>query len=270
MAAASVGLVTGDPFLDVLVEQLTADPEVLGLVLAGSSAARVRRDEWSDHDFLVITTEGNAEQYRSDLSWLPDAGDIAFSFRETAHGLKALYRSGLLIEFAVADSGELATFALADYAIALDKGGVAELAGQVHARTGGRAPERVDPIFSFRMFLSLAYIGTGRARRGERLSANVFLRDYATSHLLRCAFAVLPADAAVLDPLDPWRRVEHALPGFAAAVDAALAQPVEHVGGALLDVATAHIEPTWPECPHADLVLVRALLGLSSDTHTMP
>ena len=33
---------------------------------------------------------------------------IAFWFRETAHGLKVLYRTGLLVEFAVFDRGEFA------------------------------------------------------------------------------------------------------------------------------------------------------------------
>lgn len=252
--------VTLDPFIDALVERLADDPDVRGLVLAGSSAAVDRRDQWSDHDFLVITANGIADRYRSDLSWLPGSGDIAFSFRETAHGLKALYRSGLLVEFAVADGNELATFALADYAIALDKGGVADLARDVHARTGGRGPAPVDPFFSFRMMLSLIYIGTGRARRGERLSANVFLRDYATSHLLRCAFAVLPIDAEVLDPLDPWRRVERTLPDLAADIDAALARPVADVGGALLDIADEHLSLAWPDYPTAEVQTVRALL----------
>lgn len=249
-----------DVFVDALIERLIRDLDVVGLVLAGSSAATERRDAWSDHDFLVIVTDGNAERYRVDLSWLPDHEDLAFSFRETAHGLKALYRSGLLLEFAIADRGELATFALADHAVVLDKGGVAGLARDVHARTGGRPPEPADPLTSFRTFLSLVLIGTGRARRGERLSANVFLRDYAVSNLLRCAVAVLPTNATVLDPLDPWRRVEQTLQAFAADLDEALTRPVEAVGGSLIDVAVAHLEPAWDDLPADDVALVRRLL----------
>ena len=101
-----------DPFIDALIAQLEADPAVLGLVLAGSSAEPHRRDRWSDHDFLVITQDGTPEAYRTDLSWLPFAEDIGFSFRETAHGLKVLYRSGLFIEFAVFDRSEFAGCAL--------------------------------------------------------------------------------------------------------------------------------------------------------------
>jgi len=38
-------------------------------------------DEWSDHDFFVITPAGEQERMRTDLSWLPDAGQIALSYR---------------------------------------------------------------------------------------------------------------------------------------------------------------------------------------------
>ncbi|MDQ5975545.1 MAG: hypothetical protein QG661_2754, partial [Actinomycetota bacterium] len=82
-----------DPFVDTLIATAEADPHVVGLVLAGSSAQPWRRDRWSDHDFLMITADGTPERYRTDLSWLPDNEQIAFWFRETAHGLKVLYRT---------------------------------------------------------------------------------------------------------------------------------------------------------------------------------
>ena len=260
---------TTDPFLDALVRRLEVDADVVGLVLAGSSAETERRDRWSDHDFLVITADGTPERYRTDLYWLPHADDLGFWFRETPHGLKALYRSGLLVEFAVFDRSEFAACALSHYAVAIDRGGIADLADEVHRRTAARQqdvsahPTAGDALASFRAFLSLVYIGTGRARRGERLSANVFLRDYACGHLLRCARTLL-RDSDVrtggLDPLDPWRRVETVLPDLAAAIDHALARPVEQVGEALLDAADRHLAPGWAGYPRDDADLVRTLL----------
>lgn len=260
-----------DPFVDALVARLGADPDIVGLVLAGSSAETARRDRWSDHDFLVITADGTPERYRTDLTWLPDSADLGFWFRETPHGLKALYRSGLLVEFAVFDRSEFAACALSHYAVAIDRGGIADLADEVHRRTAARQqdvsahPTAGDALASFRAFLSLVYIGTGRARRGERLSANVFLRDYATSNLLACARA-LAAEAtgllpSVLDPLDPWRRVEQALPGLAAALDTALTSPVDVIGIRLLDATDVHLAPDWPGYPATEVALVRDLLG---------
>lgn len=248
-----------DPFLDALASNLSADSQIIGLVLAGSSAQTDRRDQWSDHDFLVITVDGVPEHYRTDLSWLPDHGALAFSFRETAHGLKALYRSGLIVEFAVFDRAEFAACALNHYAVAIDRGGIADLATEVHERTHRPAP--TDPSDSFRAFLSLVYIGTGRARRGERLSANVMLRDYATASLLR-TFPVLlaPEQAGTVDGLDPWRRLEQVPPGPAAALDAALTLPIDEVGLALLDVAEASLAGSWAAYPADEAAVVRDLL----------
>jgi len=259
-----------DPFIDALVRGLSADPRVVGLVLAGSSAETSRRDRWSDHDFLVITDDGTPEGYRTDLSWLPqgerlpDGDTLAFWFRETPHGLKALYRSGLLLEFAVFDRAEFAGCALNHYAVVIDRGGIADLAREVHARTAGATHASApDPLASLRAFLSLVYIGTGRARRGERLSANVFIRDYATAHLLRLLRAVVLGEdpaTAMLDDLDPWRRFEQAAPHLAAAIDAALALPIEEVGPTLLRVADPVLRDRWPEYPAEETALVLRLL----------
>jgi hypothetical protein len=248
-----------DPFIAELVGRLEADPQILGLVLAGSSAQTERRDRWSDHDFLVISVDGVPESYRTDLSWLPHHGDIAFAFRETAHGLKALYRSGLLVEFAVFDRSEFAACHLNHYSVAIDRDGIADLAADVRARS--LAPADVDVVSSFRAFLCLVYIGTGRARRGERLSANVVIRDFATAALLRAVHALLTeSERSGLDVLDPWRRVEAAVPGLAAEIDAALTLPVDRTGAALLEAADRFLAHRWPDYPAGDTALVLSLL----------
>jgi len=249
-----------DPYLDALVSTVTADPNALGLVLCGSSADADRRDRWSDHDFLLVTVDGTPETYRTDLSWLPDASSLAWSFRDTPHGVKALYRDGLLVEFAVFDRAEFAGCALNHASVVVDCGGIAELAEEVRARS--LAPRPIDPVAEFRAFLALLYIGTGRAHRGERLSANVFLRTYAVEHLLRLAQEVLPESRRRdLDRLDPWRRFETADALFAAELDAAMALPVTEVGRALLAAAQTWLAPLWPDYPHADTAIVRRLLG---------
>jgi hypothetical protein len=146
----------------------------------------------------------------------------------------------------------------------IDRGGIADLAREVHSRTAGAAVAVApDPPTSLRAFLSLVYIGTGRARRGERLSANVFLRDYATAHLLRLLRVVVLSDdptTVVLDDLDPWRRFEQAAPDLAARIDSALARPIEEVGPALLEVADSVLRERWSDYPEQDTALVLSLL----------
>lgn len=249
-----------DTFVDTLVGRLEADPQVIGLVLAGSSAETSRRDEWSDHDFLVIVVDGVAEQYRTNLSWLPDHDQLAFSFRETAHGLKALYRDGLMLEFAIFTRDEFAGCALNHYRVAVDGDGIGALAAQIQQRS--LSPSTVDRAQEFRNFVALVYIGTGRARRGERLSANSMIRQWAMSHLLVLLRDLMPSERAVaLDALDPWRRFESVDPGLAADIDAALAQPIDLVGRALLAVADRELSARWAEYPRDELVAVVGLLG---------
>ena len=248
-----------DPFIRALVARLEADPDVVGLVLAGSSAETARRDEWSDHDFLLITQDGTPERFRTDLAWLPDADAIGYWFRETAHGLKVLYRGGLLLEFAVFDRAEFATCALNHYAVVIDRGGVAEAASVVRERS--METRIINRGNEFRNFLSLLYIATGRARRGELLSANVLVRTYAVDHLLRLAGDLMSdVDRSPLDQLDVWRRFEAADADLAAAIDRALAQPVESAARTLLDIADHLIAARWPDYPHDDARLVRGLL----------
>jgi hypothetical protein len=249
-----------DAFLDTLVRTAESDPRIQGLVLCGSSADTGRRDQWSDHDFLVITDDGTPEQFRTDLSWLPDADDIAWSFRETTHGLKALYRSGLLIEFAVFDRAEFAGCVLNHASVVIDRGGIGAIADEVRGRS--LAPRPVDRLSEFRLVLALVYIGTGRARRGERLSAGMFLRAYAVEHLLRLARDLLPGDQTTqLDTLDVFRRFETADTDLAEAVDAAVRLDVEDVGRGLLAAAEQWLPPRWPEYPPDDIAVVRGLLG---------
>jgi hypothetical protein len=263
-------MTSSDPTLDRLaryLDQLTAaaaaDSRVLGLVLAGSSAQPERRDRWSDHDFLLITDDGTPEHFRTNLSWLPDSDDIGLWFRETPHGLKVLYRSGLLVEFAVFDRAEFAACSLNHFAVVLDRGGIAELAAQVHGRTGAvAAAAPVDRSALLHNALCLVYIGSSRARRGELLSANVFLRDYATAAFLRLLRDLLPPEQTVpLDVLDPWRRVEQADAETAAALDRALACEITEVGAALLDAMEPALARWWPEWPRQDADLVRGLLA---------
>ena len=253
----------GDAFIPALLTRLEADAQVIGLVLAGSSAEPARRDRWSNHDFLMITEDGSPEEYRTDLSWLPDSGDIGIWFRETPHGLKVLYRSGLLVEFAVFDRAEFAACGLNHFAVALDRGGITELAAEVHARTGAAAASTaIDRLATLRNALCLVYIGTNRARRGELLSANVFLRDYATAAYLRLLHDLLPPErTTALDVLDPWRRVEQADPETAAALDRALAGAVTTVGQALMDAMEPVLHRYWPQWPRAEADLVRELLA---------
>src|SRR3954447_20592792 len=121
-------------FTRELTERLRADERAIGLVAVGSMADRdYAPDEWSDHDFLVITRAGAQEEVRNDLSWLPNGERIALSLRETDHGLIVIYDDGHLLEFAVFDLEEIALAGVNRSHVLLDRGGVAERIAHVAA-----------------------------------------------------------------------------------------------------------------------------------------
>jgi len=209
-------------FTDQLRLNLLDDERVLGLVVLGSTADRSHApDEWSDHDFFVITEHDQQEWFRTHFDWLPDHENIVLTVRETAHGLKILYQNGHVLEFAVFDAEEIHMARVNDYAVLFDRGPVGVLLADVAAR-----PTPSVEAYTHRdlgMVLSLLIVGAGRYARGEVLSAHVVIKQYALSHLMALLTRHLPdGDRHYLDNLDPYRRFEQAFPEVGAALNAAL------------------------------------------------
>jgi hypothetical protein len=246
-------------FTERLQERLARTPSVLGLVLLGStSGLGTPPDTWSDHDFFVVVEPGAQERFRSDLGWMPDAASIALSFRETAHGLKVVYESGRLSEFAVFEPDELRLARVNRYRVVLDRADVATRMARVREATVS-AP-RTDSAWEAGQFLTNLLVGVGRWRRGERRSGDLLVRCGALGHLLRIVAAgVPPEDPAAPDDLDPFRRFERAWPGIAREVEQALSQPTPEAAGRLL--ATAEVVLAGrPELPPAAVAATRRVI----------
>jgi hypothetical protein len=227
-------------FTERLVERLAPEPDVLGLVTLGStSGLPPAPDAFSDHDFFVVVRPGAQERFRGWLGWLPDADQVVLSFRETAHGVKALYRSGHLVELAVFEPDELALARVNRWAVPLDRADLAARLARVRqASVEAAAAPRPDQAWLAGQLLTNLVVGAGRAARGERLSGHLLVRVGALQHLLPLLRQGLPPElAARLDDLDPFRRLERALPDEAAALDAALRLPVPAAARAILAVA---------------------------------
>jgi hypothetical protein len=226
-------------FTGALLARLQADPEVLGLVTLGSTSGEPPGpDAFSDHDFFVVTRPGVQERWRNQLDWLPDAASVVFAFRETAHGVKALYADGHLAEFAVFDLDELALARVNRHAVPLDRGGVAERLAGVRQATLAAAPPPAERRWLVGQLLTNLVVGVGRWARGERLSGHQLVRVAAVGHLVALWRAGLPTERlALLDDLDPFRRLERALPEQAATLEEALRLPVPGAARAILALA---------------------------------
>lgn len=228
-----------------LERNLEADPRVLGLVAVGSMARRGSfPDRWSDHDFFVVVAPGKQEFFRSNLDWLPDHGEIALSFRETAHGVKVLFRDGHLAEFAVFDPDELAVARINRYRVLFDRERIGARVAEVAETTAARTTPASDD-WLVGQFLTSLLVGAGRHDRGERLSGGQLVKTTALGHLvvLLARHSGSPGTEK-LDSLDPLRRFEIVFPSLGRRLHAALGLETPGAARALLDIAVEEL-PGW-------------------------
>lgn len=245
-------------YSESLIDSCKENPKIIGLVLVGSTAETERVDEWSDHDFFVITESNDQEPLRRDLSWLPNSEEIAFWFRETEHGLKVVYNSGEVLEFAIFDSDELRGCTVNHHRLAY--GG--EEVQRALSTAKNRLPEVVvgDDLADFRHFLSVLVIQVGRARRGELLTAGQGIRGTAATALLKVLTRRLPYDRQ-LDKLDVSRRFEFAHPEIGKVIVEALAQQPEPAAIDLLKISEKYLAPLWSDYPHREVQTVKEIFS---------
>jgi hypothetical protein len=244
-------------FTAELRSRLADDARVIGLVAVGSMADRdYAPDEWSDHDFFVITPPGEQEALRVDLAWLPRRERVALSFREAEHGLKVIYDDGHMLEFAVFDLDEIALAGLSRYRVLLDRGKVEERTASVKSQ---RRPQESDE-FLFGMTIASALVAAGRARRGELLAAAFFV-TWTLKHLTALLVRVVPsANEAILDEFDSLRRFEYAYPQLGAELAAIVRRAPDTAAVALLDVAERELRRERPGLAWHGFDAVRARL----------
>jgi hypothetical protein len=224
-------------FREQLKVNVENDDRVIGLVFLGSAADLSRVDEWSDHDFFLFVAPGTGEEFRQNLSWLPNNLQILLSPRETEHGLKVVYNDGHLLEFAVFDD-ELELYGVNAFEVVLDRGGVQERIEKAAERSQSK-PKNFET--EFEIFLAQILIGIGRARRGEVLSAGQFIRNFAPAKAMGLINEICTPQSGsegTLDNQNASRRFEARFPEIARELEAAQQLDLESSGLALLEVTT--------------------------------
>lgn len=256
---------------DQLVSALRDDRRVLGLVALGSMAATVREpDEWSDHDFWVVTKDGEADDLRSDTGWLPRPDDIVVTFAETTHGRSVIYADGHLVEYAVFEDHELEIARANLHRVLIDR---CDLDRRMRDMAGLTLTERtaVDPTGSNRLgsFLAQITIGVTRQARGELLSANHLVRGWAANTLTSLlASFVEPEREAQLDNLDSTRRFEQGFPTLGGEIDRALNSPTLECAQRLVEVARRELTGVLPAATNASFDAIQATLDRAHATAT--
>lgn len=243
-----------DEFVAELTRRARALPGVTTVALFGSSTdqAAWRRDQWSDVDFAVFATDAAADQVGRDWAFLPAPEQIVLAAREYDSAGVVVYADGTCAEF-----GAGRPWLVSDPSCQVVFGGA-------DVRSAP-PPEPEDPTNAIRLCLAKLAVGTGRARRGERLAASSLIRQQAPSAL---AWAIrgrlASADAEPANPFDPLRRFEFAYPRLAERLDRTLAASVEEAARGLLTFARDVLEPGWSEFPSRAADLMADRFGWSS------
>jgi len=176
--------------LDEIGASLARRQDAVALLGLGSVGRDTHRlDEHSDLDFFAIVEEGAKQRYLDAIDWLSDAHPVAYSFRNTVDGRKALFADGIFAEYAVFAVAELPRIPFAPGRLVWARAGAPaglELPAQPHA------PAPVSLEFELNEALTNLYVGLQRDARGERLSGMRLIQVLAVDRVLGVAELLEP------------------------------------------------------------------------------
>lgn len=241
-----------EAYTERLRASLASVPEVIGLVTLGSTADPTFRDEWSDHDFWVITEPGAQDSLVHDLSWLPDYENILLTVSHRPHGRNILFRNRHRVEFAVFDPSEVNSGKIERYKVLIDRDRVAELIGKIHAETHRQATLRPEALENF---CALLWSACELYARGEVLHARQYVDGFAINQLLNILYSESADERR--DALDPRRRLEMRSPELAAELLELYAKPVPEAALHLLDIVERELKPRAPALAWDKVTMIR-------------
>lgn len=205
--------------LDDIGRALERSGHALALLGLGSvGVERERLDDYSDLDFFAIVEDGHKAEYIDDLAWLSSVRPIAYAFRNTVDGYKLLFDDGVFCEFAVFERPELPAIPFAPGRIVWRREGVDPSIAEPVVAQPVAAEHTLDWLLG--EALTNLYVGLGRYRRGERLSAMRFVQSYAVDRAIELVERTEAATGARRDPFTRERRIEQRFPAFGRALPA--------------------------------------------------
>lgn len=225
--------------LDEIGAALAATPHGRALIGLGSvGSALDRLDRYSDLDFFAIVADGHKQPYLDDTAWLARPCPLDFIFQNTADGFKYLYADGIFCEMAVFSESELPAAHFAAWRVVWHAPSF-----DPHEVQPAPPPHLPQPFeWTLGEALTNLYVGLARHRRGEVLSAQRFIQNYAVDRLLELAPRLEAPSAVPADPFNPARRFEQRFPALAARLPDFMPGYGHNVAAAraILDFLNAH------------------------------
>ena len=203
--------------LDAIGAALRDSGHALALIGLGSvGLERARLDRYSDLDFFAIVEPGHKARYIDELDGLRAAHPLAWHFRNTVDGHKALMTDGVFCEFAVFEPAELDRIPFAPGRVVWKRDEVdAGIAEPRRPLPGDALP---DETWIVGEALSLLYVGLQRWCRGEKLAAARMIQVHAVDRLLELDELRARQRGGLEPHADPYsreRRLERRRPALA-------------------------------------------------------
>lgn len=196
--------------LDEIGTSLAQTGNALALLSLGSVGVEVDRlDNYSDLDFFAIVKPGFKQAFIQNLDWLESIAPVAFAFLNTHDGYKLLYADGVFCEFAVFEPDELAQAHFSPGRIIWKDASFNET--DIHPPRPDKE-KKLDIEWQLGEALTNLYVGMGRYRRGEKLSAARFIQGFAVDRVLELAAAVETEAPVYRDQYMNERRFEKRFP----------------------------------------------------------
>ena len=193
--------------LDEIGQSLEQSSHALALIGLGSVGLELHRlDDYSDLDFFVIVEPGYKHTFINDLEWLSKLCPVAYCFLNSPDGYKLLFTDGIFCEFAVFEPDELREIPFAAGRVIWKQPHVSEAIGLPLKRSENH--QKRDQNWLVGEALTNLYVGMGREKRGERLSATRFIQGYAVDRLMELVEFTEESQPVVRDEFSPERRFE--------------------------------------------------------------
>jgi hypothetical protein len=190
------------------LEQAEGSLALIGLGSVGLE--RHRLDEFSDLDFFVIVQPGYKARFIDTLDWLSCIAKVDYYFRNTIDGYKLLYADGIFCEFAVFEPHELDAIPFSPGVMVWQREGVPDAYAIPTLVRNPQASSSEEWLIG--EALTCLYVGLNRYRRGELLSAQRFIQNFAVDRLLELIAMKPPATIVSIDSFVIERRFEQRYP----------------------------------------------------------
>ncbi len=182
---------------------------LLGLGSVGIELDRI--DKYSDLDFFVIAKTGCKNYFLQDLDWLKNVHPLAFYFQNTKDGYKALFEDEVFCEFAIFEVEELSSIPFSEGRIVWKETDFDENVCKPMLKNEKTTKTKEWVIGEL---LTNIYIGLGRYKRGEKLSATRFIQSHAVDRVLELAEYIEEKSYNTVDIFSPERRFEKIYPNL--------------------------------------------------------